>query len=534
MLIKKNLIKLLKVSVFFLSLEIIAQDINNASEINSFSDNINEQLQDNITVIASEHNYNLDPHTSSYNSEAQILTGLCEGLFSYNPVTLEPQFAIASDYKISRDKKRWTFTIRNDAKFSDGTPITAKNIKDSWLALLSEPNAPYASLFYIINGAKEFHSKNDSIENVGIKVIDDLNISLYLNAPASHLPKLLCMNAFSVKNPNPFVSSGPFYIAEQTNEFLILKKNEYYYDSVNTKLKQITYIFSDDSEENTHAFNTGLADWVSGPADIKKLISKDSTHISAEYATEYLFFKETPNSIWNNVDFRLALLEAIPWDKLRENTFVKATTLVYPLNGYPAVEGFSYTDKIEAKKMMDAARQKLNIPQDQIIPITFAITDSEYMQKKATLLKDAWQDLGVDLSIITVNSYEYLHKIQEINADLFSYTWIGDFADPLAFLELFRSNSTLNVTNWKNSEFDKLLDEAALYSDENHSKILAQAEQLLLNQGLIIPIQHPVSLNIIDLNSIGGWSVNSFDIHPLKYLFKKEQKINLPNVVLNY
>jgi oligopeptide transport system substrate-binding protein len=124
--------------------------------------------------------------------------------------------------------------------------------------------------------------------------------------------------------------------------------------------------------------------------------------------------------------------------------------------------------------------------------------------------------------------------IQEINADLFSYTWIGDFADPLAFLELFRSNSTLNVTNWKNSEFDKLLDEAALYSDENHSKILAQAEQLLLNQGLIIPIQHPVSLNIIDLNSIGGWSVNSFDIHPLKYLFKKEQKINLPNVVLNY
>ncbi|MBQ5878436.1 MAG: hypothetical protein IIW71_11680, partial [Treponema sp.] len=159
MLIKKNLITLLKISVFFLSLEIIAQDINNQPETNSFSDNINEQLQDNITIIASEHNYNLDPHTSSYSSEAQILTGLYEGLFSYNPITLEPQFAIVSDYKISRDKKRWTFTIRNDAKFSDGSPITAKNIKDSWLALLSEPNAPYASLFYIVNGAKEFHSK---------------------------------------------------------------------------------------------------------------------------------------------------------------------------------------------------------------------------------------------------------------------------------------------------------------------------------------------------------------------------------------
>ena len=110
--------------------------------------------------------------------------------------------------------------------------------------------------------------------------------------------------------------------------------------------------------------------------------------------------------------------------------------------------------------------------------------------------------------------------------------WIGDFADPLAFLELFRGNSTLNVTNWSNPDFDALLNEAALYTNEKHNSLLGQAEQLLLDEAVILPVQHPVSLNVIDLNAVGGWAPNSFDIHPLKYLFKKETKPDVPNVVM--
>ena len=529
MLIKKKLV-ILSTLVLFLSFDIFSQ----TDFFTETNDIPNEQLQENFTIIMSENNLNLDPHTSSLSSEAQIFTGLYEGLFSYDPSSLEPNYALATNYKISRDKKRWTFTIRDNAKFSDGTPITAYSVKDSWLALLTEQNAPYASLFYIIKGAKEFHSKLCSAEDVGIKVIDNYTISITLTNPAAHLPKLLCMSAFAVKNSNPFISSGPFYIVEHNESFLILRKNENYHDNKKTLLKQITIIFSDNEEENTHAFNTGIADWISAPVDIKKLISKKATQISAEYATEYIFFKENPNSICNNADFRLALLEAIPWEKLRENTFVKAQTLVYPLNGYPNVEGFYYTDLTESKKLMEQVRERLNISKEEIIPIIFAITNSEQMKAKADLLQEAWKELGVELSTIIIDNSEYLNNITQIPADLFSYIWIGDFADPLAFLELFRSNSTLNVTNWQSEQYDQLLNEAAFYTDENHSKLLAQAEQYLLNQGLIIPIQHPVSLNIIDLSVVGGWSVNSFNIHPLKYLFKKEQKLNIPNIVLNY
>ena len=154
------------------------------------------------------------------------------------------------------------------------------------------------------------------------------------------------------------------------------------------------------------------------------------------------------------------------------------------------------------------------------------------MIKKAEILKEAWNEIGVTLEISTIPDYEYLSSISKCDADLFTYTWIGDFADPLAFLELFRGNSTMNVSNWKNSEYDSLLDKAALSTDEEHNKLLSSAEQILLDDAILLPVQHPVSVNIINLNAVGGWAANAFDIHPLKYLFKKETKDMIPNIVM--
>ena len=484
-----------------------------------------------LTVTAPVHSYNLNPHTASYNSEAQILSGLFEGLFSYDPVTLEPQYAIAVSYKISRDSKRWTFTLREDAFFSDGTPVTAESVKKSWIQLLRTQGAPYASLFDIIKGASDFRTGNGSEENVAIYDLDEHTLSIHLTTPASHLPRLLCMASFAVTGTEENVFSGPFVLSEINENQAVLEKNEHYYDKENTKLDRITFRFCDDADENAFAFNTGLSDWVSGAVNLSRTISKDAVHVTAEFATEYMFFKMRKN-VWSNAEFRQALLEAAPWDSLRENTFVQASTLVYPIGNYPSVRGYSYTDGEEASSLMKIARRNAGIPDGEILEIVMAVTESEYMQKKAALLKEAWEKLGVSLRTVEIPSDKYLYSIPDVDADIFSYTWIGDFADPLAFLELFRGNSTLNVTNWSNPDFDALLNEAALYTNEKHNSLLGQAEQLLLDEAVILPVQHPVSLNVIDLNAVGGWAPNSFDIHPLKYLFKKETKPDVPNVVM--
>ena len=76
-------------------------------------------LQRELVIITSTHNYNLNPQTSTYSVEAQLFSGLYEGLFSYNPYTLEPECGIAESFKISRNKLTWTFAIKQNAKFSN-------------------------------------------------------------------------------------------------------------------------------------------------------------------------------------------------------------------------------------------------------------------------------------------------------------------------------------------------------------------------------------------------------------------------------
>lgn len=493
---------------------------------------INPELQENFTIVCASHNYDINPHTASYSAEAQILTGLYEGLFTYDPITLDPTYAIAKSFRLSRDKKRWTFILRDDAKFSDGTEIKAQDVINSWLRLLLERNAPYSSLFDIVDGAETFRLGMTGSDTLGLKAIDDYTVSVHLSSPASHLTKLLCMPCFAVTKEGQNVFSGPFTLQEHKETGMTLVKNPNYYDAKKVPLSKITILFSSDENENTYNYNTGNIDWLSSSFNSERLLTRDSVQLYAEFATQFFFFRLRENSIWNKAQFRQALLEAVPWDELRANTYVAATTLVYPLNGYKQPQGYVFTDTAEAALMLKKAKEQEGISFEQRLSVSFAIPDSEYMKQKAELLKNAWNAIGVDLEIIPVPEYAYLSNIQNISADLFSYTWIGDFADPLAFLELFRGNSTLNVSLWHNDKYDSLLNESALYSDENHNRLLSEAEQILLDDAVILPIQHPVSLNIINLNSIGGWSINAFDIHPLKYLFKRESKDNIPNIVM--
>jgi oligopeptide transport system substrate-binding protein len=181
---------------------------------------------------------------------------------------------------------------------------------------------------------------------------------------------------------------------------------------------------------------------------------------------------------------------------------------------------------------MAEARERLGIAPDEILPLVFAINDSDYMKSLAEILHDAWEPLGVELSVQVTPIERYYSSIDGWNADLFSYSWVGDFGDPLAFLELFRGASSLNVGHYENKEYDLLLEQASLADTaEERYKLLSKAEQLLLDEGMVIPISHPVTLHAIDCDEIGGWSLNPFDVHPLKYLFIKKKQLKIPNVV---
>ena len=506
-------------AVFFLLAPLVAQDEPDAA------------LQHEFVIVAASHAYDLNPHSANYSSEAQVLSGLYEGLYSYDPKTLEPVPALATGYKLSRNKKRWTFTIRDGAHFSNGDLITAASVRDSWLRLLAKPAAPYASMLDSIVGAQEFRTGLVGASAVGIVARDEKTLVVNLETPMAHLPRILCHHAYAVVSAKEDVYSGAYVLKANEHDTIVLEKNPQYWDAENVHLPSITIIGSGDTKENAWRFNTGRADWIISMADTASLLNKNAVRIAAEFGTEYLFFS-CKGAIWRKADFRNALLAAVPWEELRKNSLVQATTLIYPLAGYPVVEGLTDTSLEDAQDMMAQARKDANIPADEKLTLIFGITDSERMKKEYELLRDAWAPLGVDVQCQKTSDDRYLNSIPSWNADLFTYSWIGDFADPLAFLELFREGSTLNQTKWKNTFFNQLLKDAAeTTSSAEHNKLLSQAEQVLLDDGVVLPISHSVCLHVISPTAVGGWYTNALDIHPFKYLYFKAETSSVPNVV---
>ncbi len=493
----------------------------------SFGYGVDPSLQRTFIIVDEGVYHSLNPHTSSMAKDEQLFTGLYEGLFTYNPYTLEPVPALAETWKISRDGKKWTFTIRSDAQYSDGTPITADEIRRSWLTLLSpETGAPYASLLDPIVGVKEYRKGLTDAASVGITAKGQ-TLTVRLTEPCEHLSRILCNAAFAAVPAKPGVYSGPFVLSSIDRHGATLIKNFLYWDQENVFIPGVTIRLSDDYEQNAYGFNLGESHWVAGALQMNQVYDTNTIQFSAAFSTEYLFFI-ADKAPFNDPAVRNAILLATDWEALRGVSYFPADSLMLPLAGYPDVLGVSEFDVEEGKLLLEQAGYT---PSD--IVLTYCANDTNHSRQQAEMLKKNWEALGITVQLEYVNPYAYYEEVKTKKADMYLYSWIGDFADPMAFLELFRSDSTLNDAAWQNAAYDALLVEAASIQDGTERfKKLAEAEQLLLDSGEILPIEHSVKVNYIDTDEVGGWFDNAMDIHPLKYIYFKQTSSTVPNLVL--
>lgn len=497
--------------------------LKNEPEITPVSPNSVSVEEDNLqtlVVLGYPRLFNLDPHTANYSSDAQVLNGLYEGLFTFNASTAEPEVAIAKSFKISRDRKIWTFYLHSDITFSDGSPITANDVKRSLLEELN-PNtkAPYASLLDCIQGAFEYRTGKTDADSVKIHARNDNTVVITLTEPTAHFSSILAHVAFSVLPENKNIYSGAYILESETDTKTVLVKNENYRDADSVSIPRIEFQGTNDATEATWDLNTGKAQWLSGPFSSDLLYNRDMLIIAAQFGTEFMFFKDNRKP-WDDPALRMAVLTAIPWSKLREGNIVIASSLILPLNDYPDIIGLNDTDYDLAKEMLENA----GYSEEDNLTLKIAIPDYDNSKREASIIAEGLAKIGVTVEIEYCDPDTYLDSFDTIDSDVFSYTWIGDFADPLAFLELFRKDSTLRETEWTDENFTKAIKEAStLTNSTERYKKLAEAEQILIDSGIIIPISHPVAVDCIDINALGGWYSNVLDIHPLKDLYFKEE-----------
>jgi len=494
-----------------------------------------------FTAVFSSGDVELDFRKSFISSEAQIFTALYEGLFSYHPFTMEPLPGVATRWTVSEDRKQWTFILRRDAKYWNGDPVIAEHFRSAWLSLLN-PNAdsPYASLFDIIEGALDYRTGRQRDPNrVGIVAPDDYTLIVRLTNPASFFRSMLCHHSFSPIHPSMLnkqdwsleipISNGPFYIQSHNSEEMILLKNESYWDARGVALKRIILKFVDDSDRAASMWNTGEARWIAGGnVNLSGLTDRSGIRVDPMFATHYYFIRSAEKP-WNDHRVRRALSLSLPWEDLRAGTFIPATTLIYPLWGYPRIEGVSITDTVEARKLLAEAGfdNGVGLP-----PVIIRITPSSESFRVGSLMARAWNEkLGVQAKIEIVPYNQYFQSLKGNDYNVGYTTWIGDFADPYTFLQMWRRDSNLNDAQHNDADYERLMERSMTEEGERRMVTLAEAEKLLLDRGTVLPIFHTLAINIVNTDEIDGWYPNALDIHPFKYLSYKVIT-PLPNVAL--
>jgi peptide/nickel transport system substrate-binding protein/oligopeptide transport system substrate-binding protein len=125
--------------------------------------------------------------------------------------------------------------------------------------------------------------------------------------------------------------------------------------------------------------------------------------------------------------------------------------------------------------------------------------------------------LGIPVRIEVIPYDRYFQAMKENNYAVGSSTWIGDFADPYTFLQMWRRDSNLNDAKYDDPGYEALMEKSMNEEGDARLSTLAEAEKLLLEQGAVLPIAFTPALNIVDTNEIDGWFPNALDIHPFKY-----------------
>jgi ABC-type oligopeptide transport system substrate-binding subunit len=264
-------------------------------------------------------------------------------------------------------------------------------------------------------------------------------------------------------------------------------------------------------------FSEGLVHWSEAYLDIPLLLDRDVLQIFPEYSTSFFYFS-ADSGPYADPDIRRAMALLIPWESVRDvsASVYKTDSLIPQDFSYNGNSGISARDRLEAFQIL----RKKGYPAGRGLPtMEIAIYPNAQLERMTDIITDIWsEELGITIIIDVVPFSYYINKSDHPYAMAY-LSWVGDYYDPMSFLNLWTSDSSFNPGKYSNEEYDRLIDEALKQSDEDaRYELLLEAEQILLDTAAVIPISHGVSINFIDTDAVDGWYPNLLNIHPFKFM----------------
>ena len=454
----------------------------------------------------------LDPNVASTVDAARIAEQLFSGL-----VELSPEFdlvpVLARSWELSEDGRQYIFHLRRDARWSDGTPLTAHDFEFSWKRVLNPATRAVENVEYLydLKGARAYHQGRGPVDEVGVQAVDDFTLRVELTEPVGHFLHLLTYSVtmavprhavqahgMAWSQPAQLVTHGPFRLETwEPREKIELVRNPDYVGPFGGNLKRVelTLLGSAVTAEAV------LADYDAGRYDIGPVPFPQIEQIRRERQSEY---RTAPTAISTYLAFnatrppfddarvRRALAHAIDRHEIAEALAHGQPAPAYGglippgLPGHSPQIGLKY-DPAHAQQLLAQA----GYPDGRGFPTieAMAVLGGDFVQRLNEYLAQQWQMiLGVHVTWLAPDFGEYRTRMIQGTPSIYRMSWVGDYPDPDNYLGVGLHQP---YSRWRNDHFEQLLESARRMTDPaERLKFYQAADRLLMAEAGVIPLTY--------------------------------------------
>nr|WP_314463937.1 peptide ABC transporter substrate-binding protein [uncultured Clostridium sp.] len=463
----------------------------------------------------------MDPQIATDGTSFEVIADTTDGLYELdadgNPVP-----ALAESVDKSADGLTLTYHLR-DAKWSNGTPVTAKDFVFAWRRAVNPVTASeYAFIVGIagIKNADAVSTGEKPLEELGVTAVDDKTLKVELDVPVPFFESLMAFPTFYPVNeefftkcgdqyastPDTLLSNGPFKITayEPAATTITLEKNPDYWDADKVKLDGINYQVIKDSQQAMLAYQNGDLDLVTLSGEQVEQFQADPEFKNIMAGYLWYISPNTKVAGLENLNLRKALSlcfdkEAVCANILKDGSipayFAVPTLLATGPDGkdYREDAGSNYfkTDKAEALKYWEEAKKELGVDS---LTYTMIVEDTESAINVAQFLQSEIQTTlpGITINLEQMPKKNRVERMQAGEFEIGLTRWGPDYADPMTYLDMWITDSPNNYGFWSNEEYDSILQSAKkgelALDPAARWKALIGAEKIVCDNAVIFPV----------------------------------------------